>query len=202
MDGLGGTTGRHISSMVIRFTLDLFYPDLAVGGTLGGALSISAETTPCAMNRHLFWDEQISLSIPQSAMTERVSTASTITIALMQGSRGSDRTFAICKKTLFSFLHHVVDVQGGSLRAKHDRHDSVVALNVCETEIAHTTHSASSRVGAAANTNVASIVRVRLGLMLFQSKPGSLNSEDIVGRFDKTASTCETHDVPIPYFFK
>ena len=178
MDGLG-EMGRNLGSAVMRFELvdsveDKMFPDPVV-----------VQTKPCAVSRHLFWDEQVSLFVPSCAMTERESCKFKVIISVLSAPYEQDKTFARAEKSLFEFIQHIVEVSDGVLSIKNERYDSVVALSICDAIVA---------VEALSKERVKSgNIRVRLGLMLFEKRLGSAQNEDIVGSYDKAKLTCKNH---------
>lgn len=206
MDGLGGISGRNMSSLVIRFDLEVPKHFESTGSNVpsdvspAGRSNFNIQTRPCAMNRHLFWDEQISLLIPTRAMSEQGSIASSIKVSLLNSpaSDGHDGCVAFSEKPLYNFIQHVVETKDGSLFSKNERYDSVVPLTLCDSANPKVTSTGiGQRHGASGPSTV---VRVRLGLMLFKQALNSGDGEDIVGRFERKKQTC-TSDITFTILF-
>jgi hypothetical protein len=206
-----------MSAMVLRF--DLSVRDQLLSSSLGdhhagdhagdpggGQVTVfAAQTKPCATNRHLFWDEQLSLLVPACAMTEHGSCASSVKISMVGSGAGAPAgsgagpgagtVFAVAQKPLYNFIQHVVEPKDGFLQPKQDRYDAVVSLAICDALGAARSGSpapapvpVSARSGSGSTTPA---LRVRLGIMLFRKKLGAEQSEDIVERFEKSKSTCK-----------
>ena len=233
MDGLGGVAGRSMNSMVLRFDLSVctnqlstsspVYPplqsppssssayvsgDIAVVTTArdGNSNVFSVQTKPCATNRHLFWDEQVSLIVPGHAMTEHGSSASTIKISMVGAPAEAGAVFAVTQKPLYNFIQHVVESNDGILQPKQNRYDAVVSMAICDSSGAGGTSSSSSSstnspapvsVARSSSPIVLPALRVRLGIMLFTKKPGDAEqSEDMVERFEKSKKcTCKLSSI-------
>ena len=197
MDGLGGISGRNMSSLVIRFDLEVpthfecTGRELPPSGSLAESSTFNIQTRPCAMNRHLFWDEQISLVIPSRAMSEQGAAASLIKVSLLNSPAvtGHDGLVAFSEKPLYNFIQHVVESKDGCLFSKNERYDSVVPLTLCGCS-----NSKVVATGIGQRQGAPTFVRVRLGLMLFKKSLNSGDGEDIVGRFERKKHTCTSDE--------
>lgn len=180
MDGLGGITGgRHTSAMVVRFELHMEQNAIE---------HFSVQTKPSAVNRHFFWDEQISLSLPNFVMNLRNSSASIKISMIGTGPLDSDIVFAVVQKPLHDFIQHVVEEHHGFFHGKSERHDVVVPLVICGAFGLDGFNTTSASRGS----NAVPVVRIRLGLMLFKKTLGSSDCADIVGRFENNSKTCKS----------
>ncbi len=162
MDGLGALPQRHAGALAVRFEIR----DSASLNFSGTADIITrAETRPCSLHRHLFWDEQIRLRFPVASISTGSISIILFEIPIANGGAFFEKletVIATSEKPLKTFLSHFAEVKGNKSvtlmhRTSVERRDSVISLSPIPE--------------ALSTAGIPGELRIRIGMIVTPSKP-------------------------------